>query len=93
MQGRRKGLREDAAAFDPDHPGQLREVQASEAKTHLPRLLDEVERGATIVITRHGRCIAPGSGGTAPAAGERRRARQHREVGEGDPRQTRRDDD
>jgi prevent-host-death family protein len=58
MQGRRKGLREDAAAFDPNHPGQLREVQASEAKTHLPQLLDEVERGATIVITRHGRRIA-----------------------------------
>ena len=35
-----------------------REVQASEAKTHLPRLLDEVERGETIVITRHGRAIA-----------------------------------
>jgi prevent-host-death family protein len=33
-------------------------VQASEAKTHLPQLLDEVERGATIVITRHGRRIA-----------------------------------
>lgn len=34
------------------------EVQASEAKTHLPRLLDDVERGATIAITRHGRRIA-----------------------------------
>jgi prevent-host-death family protein len=36
----------------------MREVQASEAKTHLPQLLDEVERGETIVITRHGRPIA-----------------------------------
>jgi prevent-host-death family protein len=36
----------------------MREVQASEAKTHLPRLLDDVERGETIVITRHGRPIA-----------------------------------
>jgi prevent-host-death family protein len=35
-----------------------REVQASEAKTHLPRLLDAVERGETIIITRHGRRIA-----------------------------------
>jgi prevent-host-death family protein len=35
-----------------------RAVQASEAKTHLPRLLDEVERGETIIITRHGRPIA-----------------------------------
>lgn len=36
----------------------MREVQASEAKTNLPRLLDDVERGETIVITRHGRAIA-----------------------------------
>jgi prevent-host-death family protein len=36
----------------------MREVQASEAKTHLPRLLNEVEGGATIVITRHGVAIA-----------------------------------
>jgi prevent-host-death family protein len=36
----------------------MREVQASEAKTHLPQLLDEVERGETILITRHGRAIA-----------------------------------
>jgi prevent-host-death family protein len=35
-----------------------REVQASEAETHLSQLLDEVERGGTIVITRHGRPIA-----------------------------------
>jgi prevent-host-death family protein len=35
-----------------------REVQASEAKTHFARLLDEVERGETIVITRHGQAIA-----------------------------------
>ena len=36
----------------------MREVQASEAKTHLPQLLDEVEHGETIVITRHGKPIA-----------------------------------
>ena len=35
-----------------------RKVQASEAKTYLPKLLDEVERGETIIITRHGRAIA-----------------------------------
>jgi len=35
-----------------------REVRASEAKKHLPQLLDEVERGETIIITRHGRRIA-----------------------------------
>jgi prevent-host-death family protein len=36
----------------------MREVQSSEAKTHLPQLLDDVERGEVIVITRHGRPIA-----------------------------------
>jgi len=33
-------------------------IQASEAKTHLAELLDKVEQGQTIVITRHGRAIA-----------------------------------
>jgi prevent-host-death family protein len=28
----------------------MREVQASEAKAHLPQLLDEVEHGETIII-------------------------------------------
>ena len=36
----------------------MREVQASDAKTHLPQLLDEVERGEVILITRHGRPVA-----------------------------------
>lgn len=36
----------------------MREIQSSEAKTHLPQLLDEVGRGEVIVITRHGRAIA-----------------------------------
>ncbi len=36
----------------------MREIQASEAKTHLPSLLDEVERGETLIITRHGKPIA-----------------------------------
>src|ERR1700710_1569696 len=36
----------------------MRDLQASEAKTHLPQLLDDVEHGETIVITRHGRPIA-----------------------------------
>lgn len=36
----------------------MREVQASGAKTHLPQILDEVERGETVIITRHGRAIA-----------------------------------
>lgn len=36
----------------------MREVQSTEAKAHLAQLLSDVERGETIVITRHGRRIA-----------------------------------
>lgn len=36
----------------------MRTIQSSEAKVHLSELLDDVERGETIVITRHGRPIA-----------------------------------
>ena len=36
----------------------MRTIQASEAKAHLPQLLDDVERGETLIITRHGRAIA-----------------------------------
>ncbi len=36
----------------------MREIQASEAKTHFPKLLDAVERGETFIITRHGRAVA-----------------------------------
>jgi prevent-host-death family protein len=36
----------------------MREVQSSDAKARLPQLLDEVERGETIIITRHGRPIS-----------------------------------
>lgn len=49
-------LREEPAAFGTK-PG-VREIAASEAKTHLARLLDAVERGETIAITRHGRRVA-----------------------------------
>jgi prevent-host-death family protein len=45
----------------------MREIQASEAKVHLPQLLDEVERGVTLIITRHGRRIAR----IVPEAGRR----------------------
>jgi len=41
-------------------------VGAYEAKTHLPRLLDRVEGGETITITRHGKPVAR----LVPAAGE-----------------------
>lgn len=36
----------------------MREIQASEAKARLPQLLDDVERGETVIVTRHGRRIA-----------------------------------
>jgi len=36
----------------------MREIQASDAKARLPQLLDDVEHGETLIITRHGRAIA-----------------------------------
>jgi prevent-host-death family protein len=52
----------------------LLEIGAFAAKTHLSRLLDQVGRGETITITRHGKAVAR----LIPVAGssrdERRRA-------------------
>jgi prevent-host-death family protein len=48
----------------------MREVGAYEAKTHLPKLLEQVEKGERFVITRHGRPVAelvPVSGQDATA--------------------------
>lgn len=36
----------------------MREIQASDAKARLAQLLDEVERGESVIITRHGRPVA-----------------------------------
>ena len=36
----------------------MRQIQASEAKSRFLQLLDEVEQGDTIVITRHGKPVA-----------------------------------
>ena len=36
----------------------MREIQASEAKAHFSSLLDDVERGETLVIKRHGKAVA-----------------------------------
>ena len=44
-------------------------VGSYEAKTHLPRLLERVEQGETITITRHGKPVArlvPAAAGTTP---------------------------
>lgn len=43
----------------------MRRIGAYEAKTHLPRLLDEVAQGEPITITKHGVAVAiliPASG-------------------------------
>jgi prevent-host-death family protein len=44
--------------IDPLAGEAMREIPASDAKARLSELLDKVERGETIVITRHGRAIA-----------------------------------
>ena len=36
----------------------MREIGAYEAKTHLPKLLERVEKGERFIITRHGRPVA-----------------------------------
>jgi prevent-host-death family protein len=36
----------------------MQTIQASEAKTKFLRILDDVERGASVVVTRHGKPVA-----------------------------------
>ncbi len=36
----------------------MKTFQASEAKTHFLRILDEVEQGESVLITRHGKPVA-----------------------------------
>ena len=36
----------------------MKQIQASQAKAQFAELLDQVERGETVVITRHGKPIA-----------------------------------
>jgi prevent-host-death family protein len=50
----------------------MKQVGVYEAKTQLPRLLDEVEQGETITITRYGRPIAR----IVPLGGRRRSVRE-----------------
>ena len=54
----------------PDHYSDhmVKSVTATEAKTHILALLDEVEAGEEVEITRHGRLVArlvPARGGGA----------------------------
>jgi len=58
---------EPAGNWLADHK---RTVGAFEAKTHLSKLLDDIESGETILIARHGRVIARSS----PAERSGRRA-------------------
>ena len=46
-------------------------IGTSEAKRHLPRLLDRVARGESLTITRHGKPVAR----LVPATHDRERAR------------------
>jgi len=36
----------------------MQTIQASEAKTHFLRILDDVERGESVIVTRHGKPVA-----------------------------------
>lgn len=47
----------------------MKQVGVYDAKTHLAKLLDDVENGETITITRHGRPVAR----LVPVAGKRER--------------------
>ena len=58
----------------PFRRGNVIEVQASVAKAHFSQLLDEVERGQTIVILRHGKPVA------RLVPDEEARMRRHREA-------------
>lgn len=71
MNSRGHGFGEASAPF---RRGNVTEVQASVAKAHFSQLLDEVERGQTIVILRHGKPIAR----LVPDEEERRR--RHRQA-------------
>ena len=62
----------------------MRTIGAYEAKTHLPRLLDEVEKGERVTITKHGRPVAilipPGSATSVDADALMRWMREFRQT-------------
>jgi prevent-host-death family protein len=65
----------------------VRRIGSYEAKTHLPRLLDEVAAGETITITKHGQPVAilapakPARTGAAEAARALRSFRREHRLG------------
>lgn len=58
-------------------------IGAYDAKTHLPRLLDEVEAGKAFVITRHGVPVARLGPVSARASDQRKTIRELREARKG----------
>ncbi|KIZ44691.1 MULTISPECIES: type II toxin-antitoxin system prevent-host-death family antitoxin [Rhodopseudomonas] len=54
----------------------MKHVNLSQARAHLAELLDEVERGETLVISREGAPLAE----TTAGADEARRARSRRAI-------------
>jgi prevent-host-death family protein len=36
----------------------MKTIQASEAKTHFLRILDKVEKGESVTVSRHGKAVA-----------------------------------
>jgi prevent-host-death family protein len=68
----------------------MKELGAYEAKTHLSRILDEVEQGESFTISKHGRPVAvlmPLAAPTSPARtaeviARLRRYRQGRTLGD-----------
>ena len=50
----------------------MERIGASDARRHLPRLLDRVARGESLTITRHGKPVAQ----LVPVARDRARARE-----------------
>ena len=67
----------------------MKRIGAYEAKTHLSRVLDEVEGGESFAITKHGRPVAllvPAAGGSqvslANAIAGLRRFRSGRRLGD-----------
>lgn len=63
-------LPDNQTNVDQKWRGLVKQVGVYEAKTQLPRLLEEVERGQTVTITRHGKPVAR----LVPVGGRRRTA-------------------
>jgi len=54
----------------------MKTIQASEAKTRFLQILDDVERGENIVVTRHGKAVARITPESQPDREQFKRARE-----------------